>query len=63
MASALVNYAASHSIDPMSEMVEDFHNYPGEGIHGYIEGAHVYIGNYRISQRAGCNESEFTHFS
>ncbi|KNA22035.1 hypothetical protein SOVF_037770 [Spinacia oleracea] len=57
MASALVNYAASHSIDPMSEMVEDFHNYPGEGIHGYIEGAHVYIGNYRISQRAGCNEN------
>lgn len=56
MAAALINYAASFSIEPMPEEVEEFQNYPGEGIYGKIEGAHIYIGNYRISLRAGCKE-------
>ncbi|XP_021718193.1 putative inactive cadmium/zinc-transporting ATPase HMA3 isoform X1 [Chenopodium quinoa] len=56
MAAALVNYAASHSIKPIPEMVEEFQNYPGEGIYGKIEGEHIYIGNYRISLRAGFTE-------
>lgn len=58
MAAALVNYAASHSIEPMPEMVEEFQNYPGEGIYGKIEGVHIYIGNYRISTRAGYNDND-----
>ncbi|KMT19963.1 hypothetical protein BVRB_1g010070 [Beta vulgaris subsp. vulgaris] len=58
MAAALINYAASFSIEPMPEEVEEFQNYPGEGIYGKIEGAHIYIGNYRISLRAGSHANE-----
>lgn len=57
MAAALVNYAVMRSIDPLPEKVEEFHNYPGEGIHGKIESEHIHIGNHRISQRAGLTES------
>ena len=59
MAAALVNYAVMRSIDPLPEKVEEFHNYPGEGIHGKIEGEHIHIGNHRISQRAGLTESGY----
>ncbi|XP_057532728.1 putative inactive cadmium/zinc-transporting ATPase HMA3 isoform X2 [Amaranthus tricolor] len=56
MAAALVNYAASCSIEPKPELVEEFLNFPGEGIYGMIEGEHFYIGNYRISLRAESKE-------
>ena len=59
MAAALVNYAASCSIEPKPELVEEFLNFPGEGIYGMIEGEHFYIGNYRISLRAESKECEY----
>ncbi|KAL2893977.1 Cadmium/zinc-transporting ATPase HMA2 [Bienertia sinuspersici] len=39
MAAALVNYATTCSIEPMPEKVEEFQNFPGEGIYGKVEGA------------------------
>ncbi|KAM7477717.1 hypothetical protein LguiA_025930 [Lonicera macranthoides] len=33
MAAALVNYAKSHSVEPKPEKVDDFQNFPGEGIY------------------------------
>ncbi|XP_018682101.2 putative inactive cadmium/zinc-transporting ATPase HMA3 isoform X3 [Musa acuminata AAA Group] len=54
MASALVDYAKSNSIKPKPENVREFHIYPGEGIHGEIDGKNIYIGNKRIASRATC---------
>ncbi|XP_074560725.1 putative inactive cadmium/zinc-transporting ATPase HMA3 [Curcuma longa] len=54
MASALVDYAKSNSVEPKPEKVSEFHIYPGEGIHGEIEGKNIYIGNKRIASRALC---------
>lgn len=54
MASALVDYAKSNSIKPKPENVREFHIYPGEGIHGEIDGKNIYIGNKRIASRAAC---------
>ncbi|KAF5739994.1 cadmium/zinc-transporting ATPase HMA2-like isoform X2 [Tripterygium wilfordii] len=54
MAAALVDYGRSLSIEPKSEDVEEFQNFPGEGIYGRIDGIDVYIGNKKIALRAGC---------
>ena len=61
MAAALVDYGWSHSIEPKSEEVEEFENFPGEGIHGKIDGKDVYIGNRKIALRAGCATGEKLH--
>ncbi|KAJ4830490.1 putative cadmium/zinc-transporting ATPase hma4 [Turnera subulata] len=53
MAAALVDYGRSLSVEPRPENVEDFQNYPGEGIHGKIDGRDIYIGNKKIALRAG----------
>ncbi|GMH13611.1 hypothetical protein Nepgr_015452 [Nepenthes gracilis] len=52
--SALVDYGRSLSIEPKPEEVEEFENFPGEGICGKIDRRHIYIGNPRIGQRSGC---------
>ncbi|TXG61053.1 hypothetical protein EZV62_012416 [Acer yangbiense] len=54
MAAALVAYGRSLSIDPNPESVEDYQNFPGQGIYGKIGGEQIYIGNRKIAQRAGC---------
>ncbi|KAI4335383.1 hypothetical protein L6164_014029 [Bauhinia variegata] len=53
MAAAIVDYGRSLSIEPKPEKVTAFENFPGEGIHGIIDERDVYIGNKRISMRAG----------
>lgn len=60
MAAALVDYAQSHSVEPQPENVEEFKDFPGEGIYGKIDGKDVYIGNKRIAIRAGCSQGEET---
>ncbi|XVE98824.1 hypothetical protein REPUB_Repub03eG0142000 [Reevesia pubescens] len=52
MAAALTEYARSHSIEPKPETVEDYQNFPGEGIYGRIDGRDIYIGSRKISVRA-----------
>nr|ARK19360.1 heavy metal ATPase 3 [Sedum plumbizincicola] len=52
MAKAVVDYAQLYSIKPQPEAVMEFHNYPGEGIHGKLESQDIYIGNRRIALRA-----------
>ncbi|CAN6193051.1 unnamed protein product [Urochloa humidicola] len=54
MASVLVDYAQSKSVEPKSDNVSEFQIYPGEGIYGEIDGEGVYIGNKRILSRASC---------
>ncbi|WVZ78660.1 hypothetical protein U9M48_026339 [Paspalum notatum var. saurae] len=54
MASVLVDYAQSKSVEPKSDNVSEFQIYPGEGIYGEIDGECVYIGNKRILSRASC---------
>ncbi|XP_019155285.1 PREDICTED: putative inactive cadmium/zinc-transporting ATPase HMA3 [Ipomoea nil] len=54
MAPAIIDYAQSHSVEPNPEKVEHFQNFPGEGIYGEIDGMEIYIGNKKISARAGC---------
>ncbi|ESQ54201.1 hypothetical protein EUTSA_v10026996mg, partial [Eutrema salsugineum] len=54
MAAALIDYARSISVEPKPDMVENFHNFPGEGVYGRIDGQDIYIGNKRIAKRAGC---------
>nr|XP_043624672.1 putative inactive cadmium/zinc-transporting ATPase HMA3 [Erigeron canadensis] len=56
MAAALINYAQSYSVETQPENVEEFENFPGEGIYGKIEGKNVYIGNQKIAIRAGCSQ-------
>ncbi|KAI3447317.1 hypothetical protein Pfo_003982 [Paulownia fortunei] len=55
MAAALVEFARAHGIEPKPERVEKFQNFPGEGICGEIDDNEIYIGNWKISSRAGCN--------
>nr|GEX67580.1 putative inactive cadmium/zinc-transporting ATPase HMA3 [Tanacetum cinerariifolium] len=38
MAAALIDYAQSHSVEAQPDNVEEFENFPGEGIYGKIEG-------------------------
>lgn len=59
MAAALVDLAQSNSIEPKPDKVEQFQNYPGEGIYGKIDGKEIYIGNLKISSRAGCPLGKF----
>ena len=54
MAAALMEYGRLHGIKPIPENVEDFQNFPGEGVYGEIDGKGVYIGNRKICVRAGC---------
>ncbi|XAR54398.1 Zinc-exporting ATPase [Bertholletia excelsa] len=54
MAAAVVDYARMHAIEPNPEQVENFQNFPGEGIFGKIDGKEIYVGNRRIAARAGC---------
>ncbi|XP_030511123.1 putative inactive cadmium/zinc-transporting ATPase HMA3 [Cannabis sativa] len=54
MAAALVGYGSLHSIESKPENVEDFQTFPGEGVFGKIDGKDIYIGNWRIGLRAGC---------
>ncbi|CAI9760959.1 unnamed protein product [Fraxinus pennsylvanica] len=53
MATALIDFAREHSIEPKSDQVDKFENFPGEGICGKIEDNEIYIGNWKISSRAG----------
>ncbi|KAJ7955821.1 Cadmium/zinc-transporting ATPase 3 [Quillaja saponaria] len=53
MAAAIVDYGRSFSIEPKPEEVEEFQNFPGEGIYGKIDGKDIYIGNRKIGVRAG----------
>ncbi|KAK8294487.1 hypothetical protein V6Z12_D05G003000 [Gossypium hirsutum] len=52
MAAALIEYGRSHSIEPKPETVEDYQNFPGEGIYGRIDGRDIYIGSRKVSVRA-----------
>lgn len=54
MAAALVDYAHSFSVEPRPDEVMEFHNFPGEGICGKIDGKDIYVGNRKIAARAGC---------
>lgn len=54
MAAALFDYGLSQSVEPKPENVEEFQNFPGEGIHGKIDGKDIYVGNRKIALRAGC---------
>ncbi|KAI3496273.1 hypothetical protein L1887_38630 [Cichorium endivia] len=56
MAAALVDYAQSRSVEPQPDNVEEFKDFPGEGIFGKIDGNDVYIGNQKIGVRAGCSQ-------
>lgn len=55
MAAALIDYARSTSVEPNPDLVENFQNFPGEGVYGRIDGQDIYIGNKRLAQRAGCS--------
>ena len=52
MAAALVEFGRLQSIEPKPETVEDYQNFPGEGIFGKIDGRDIYIGSRKISVRA-----------
>jgi Cd2+/Zn2+-exporting ATPase len=58
VAGSLVEYAMLHSIKPVPENVENFQNFPGEGISGTIDGRDIYIGNKRIGARADCKKGD-----
>ena len=62
MAAALVDHARSLAIEPKPENVSEFQSFPGEGIHGNIDGNDIYIGNRKIALRAGCGTGESLHF-
>ncbi|KAL4278409.1 hypothetical protein GQ457_03G044880 [Hibiscus cannabinus] len=52
MAAALIEYGRSHSIEPKPETVDDYQNFPGEGIYGRIDGRDIYIGSRKVAERA-----------
>lgn len=54
MAAALIDHARSLGIEPKPEDVVEFQNFPGEGIHGKVDGNDIYIGNTKMGLRAGC---------
>ncbi|GAB2246011.1 hypothetical protein Droror1_Dr00001504 [Drosera rotundifolia] len=58
IAAAIVNYGRSLAVDPKPEIVEEFQNFPGEGISGKIDGSIIFIGNSRIGRRAGCTNAQ-----
>ncbi|KAJ4897131.1 putative cadmium/zinc-transporting ATPase HMA4 [Raphanus sativus] len=55
MAATIVEYAKSVNVEPRTEEVEGYQNFPGEGIYGKIDGNDIYIGNKRIGSRARCS--------
>lgn len=59
MAAALVNYAKINSVEPKTDCVEEFQNFPGEGIYGKLDGKDIYIGNQKICARSGCESGKF----
>ena len=63
MAAALFDYGLSQSVEPKPEHVEEFQNFPGEGIHGKIDGKDIYVGNRKIALRAGCETGEWFHIT
>lgn len=58
LASAIVDYGRSLSIEPEPEKVTEFENFPGEGISGKMEDRVIYIGNKKIAARAGSETGE-----
>lgn len=62
MAAALVDHARSLKIEPKPDNVGEFQNFPGEGIHGNIDGHDIYIGNRKNALRAGCRTGESLHY-
>lgn len=59
MAAALIDYAESkYSIEPKPDEVIEFHNFPGEGVSGKIDGKEIFVGNKKIAARAGCETSK-----
>lgn len=56
MASALVEYARSNSVEPKQDDVPEFLIFPGEGVYGQIDGKDIFVGNKRIVQRALAQE-------
>ncbi|BAT76765.1 hypothetical protein LR48_Vigan627s001700 [Vigna angularis] len=53
LASAVVDYGRSLSVEPEPEKVTEFENFPGEGISGKMDDRVIYIGNKKIAARAG----------
>lgn len=58
MAAPLVGYGRSFSIEPKPEDVDNFQNFPGEGVYGKIDRNDIFIGNRKIALRAGCETGE-----
>jgi cation transport ATPase len=58
MASALVDYARSNSVEPKPDEVSEFLIFPGEGIFGQIDGKDIYVGNKRIVARASSQQGQ-----
>ncbi|XP_048490345.1 cadmium/zinc-transporting ATPase HMA2 isoform X2 [Beta vulgaris subsp. vulgaris] len=54
VAAVLVDYGRSQGVEPKQDNVEDFQNFPGEGVFGKINGRNIYIGNEKLGQRANC---------
>lgn len=54
IATVLVDYGKSQSVEQKPENVEDFENFPGEGVSGKIDGRVIYIGNQKLGQKANC---------
>ncbi|KAK4798616.1 hypothetical protein SAY86_030942 [Trapa natans] len=52
IAAPLIQYARSFGVEPRPNEVEDFQNFPGEGIYGKIDGRDIFIGNKRIAIKA-----------
>lgn len=58
MAAAMISFAQINSVDPKPDSVEEFQNFPGEGIYGKIDGKNIYIGNQKMVSRSGCASSK-----
>ncbi|XP_021724992.1 cadmium/zinc-transporting ATPase HMA3-like isoform X1 [Chenopodium quinoa] len=54
IAAVLADYGRPQGIEPKPENVEDFQNFPGEGVFGKIDGREIYIGNQKLGRRANC---------
>ncbi|CAK9160736.1 unnamed protein product [Ilex paraguariensis] len=54
MAAAIIEHGHSLSVEPKPDGVEEFQNFPGEGIYGKIDGNDIHVGNRKIAMRAGC---------
>lgn len=62
MAAALVNHGKLFSIDLKPESVEEFENFPGEGVRGKMDGNDIYIGSKKIGDRAGYHTPDLKLF-